>query len=137
VGFTAAETGLKRHIVRILPVTKNLVMAMPSPPIKELIDYVVVLHNTAQQTGRGGLIPRSIRKLLIKMGELRNQVTHTGEHDPDGEKLTFDFLDEKLKAVRDLLWLLDFYAGYRWAWEYVSEERRAELSEPLVKRRES
>ena len=58
VGFTAAETGLKRHIVRMLPVTKNLVMAMPSPPIKNLIDYIDVLHNTASPAGKAGSIPR-------------------------------------------------------------------------------
>ena len=69
------------------------------------------------------------------MGELRNKVTHTGEHDPERERLTFDFLDEKLKDVRDLLWLLDCYSGHPWAWEYVSEERRKELSESRTKQK--
>jgi hypothetical protein len=55
---------------------------------------------------------KSIRKALSEMSTLRNKITHTGEHDPKGPQLTIDFLDETLKAVRDLLWLLDYYAGH-------------------------
>jgi hypothetical protein len=129
IGFTAAEAGVKRHIVRIMPMTKNLVMPMPSPPIKDLLDYIDDVPSNAPRIGEGKRIPRSIRKMLIDMSALRNKITHTGDHDPDGEKLTMDLLDAKLGAVRDLLWLLDYYAGHLWAANYVSEERLKELSE--------
>jgi hypothetical protein len=129
IGFTAAEVGVKRHIVRMMPITKNLVMPMPSPPIKDLLDYIDYVPSNALRIGEGRLIPRSIRKTLIDMSTLRNKITHTGDHDPDGEKLTIDVLDAKLGAVRDLLWLLDYYAGHLWAAKYLSEERLKELSE--------
>jgi len=129
IGFTAAEAGVKRHIVRMMPITKNLVMPMPPPPIKDLLDYIDDVPSKAPRIGKGKLIPRSIRKTLIEMSTLRNKITHTGDHDPDGEKLTLDVLDAKLGAVRDLLWLLDYYAGHLWAAKYLSEERLKELSE--------
>jgi hypothetical protein len=64
---------------------------------------------------------------MNEMSELRNKITHTGEHDPGGESPTFEFLNEKLGAVRDLLWLLDYYSGHRWAQEHVSGDRVKEL----------
>ena len=129
IGFTAAEAGVKRHIVRMMPITKNLIMPMPSPPIRDLLYYIDDVPHNAPRLGNGPLIPKSIRKALSEMGTLRNKITHTGEHDPEGPQLTMDFLDETLGAVRDLLWLLDYYAGHLWAKEYVSRERLKELSE--------
>jgi hypothetical protein len=128
IGFTAAEVGVKRHIVRMLPATKNLIMPMPSPPIRELLYYIDDVPCNAPRLGEGPLIPKSIRKALSDMGTLRNKITHTGEHDPKGIPLTRDFLDETLEAVRDLLWLLDYYAGHLWAKEHVSRKRSEELS---------
>jgi hypothetical protein len=129
IGFTAAEVGVKRHIVRMMPNTKNFVMRVPSPPIKYLLDYIDDIPTSAQHIGKGKLIPATIRRAMNEMAELRNKITHTGEHDPDGEHLTLDFLDAKLTAVRDLLWLLDYYAGHLWASMYVSSERMTELLE--------
>ena len=128
IGFTAAEAGVKRHIVRMMPVTKNLVMPMPSPPIKKLLDYIDDVPIAAPRIGEGKLIPRSIRTSLHEMSELRNKITHTGEHGTDGRTLTMDVLDETLGAVRDLLWLLDYYAGHQWAAHHVGRERLKELS---------
>ena len=81
--------------------------------------------------GKGKKVPKSIRRALVEMGTLRNKVAHTGDHDPDpkAEKLTIDSLDEKLEAARDLIWLLDYYAGHVWARENVSYDRLKELTE--------
>jgi hypothetical protein len=57
------------------------------------------------------------------MGDLRNSVAHTG-HDA---RLTPELLDKYLEAVRDLIWLLDHYAGNTWARDYVGRERLREL----------
>ncbi len=134
IGFTAAEAGVKHHIVHMMPITKNLVMPMPSPPIKDLLDYIDYVPNNAPRIGEGKRIPRSIRKTLIAMSTLRNKITHTGDHDPDGEPLTRDFLDETLGAVRDLLWLLDYYAGHLWAKKYLSRDRLKEFRHPQTRR---
>ena len=74
IGFTAAEAGVKRHIVRMMPTTKNLLMPMPSPPIKRLLDYIDEIPPRSPRVGRGKLIPPSIRKTLDQMGELRNKI---------------------------------------------------------------
>ena len=60
------------------------------------------------------------------MATLRNKITHTGEHDPKGDQLTFDFLTSKLEAIKDLFWLLDYH-GHQWAIRFVSQERLDEL----------
>ena len=66
---------------------------------------------------------------MIEMSGIRNKITHTGEHDLDGGILSPDVLDAMLGAVRDLLWLLDYYAGHAWAANYLSGERLNELSQ--------
>ena len=130
IGFTAAEAGVKHHIVRIWPRTANLVMDLPSPPIVKLLDFIDDLDGHAPALGPGNKIPRSIRKSLDEMSRLRNKIIHTGEHDPDPkkEKLTMQSLHAKLEDVRDLLWILDYYAGHKWAREYISRDRLEELA---------
>ena len=127
IGFAAAEVGVKRHVVRMLPITQNLIMPMPSPPIKDLLNYLDDIPHDPPRIGEGKLIPQSIKKALVEMATLRNKITHTGEHDPKGDQLTFDFLTSKLEAIKDLFWLLDYYAGHQWAIRFVSQERLDEL----------
>jgi hypothetical protein len=104
-------------------------MPMPSSPIRDLLNYIDDIPRKAPRIGAGKLIPHSIRKALHEMSALRNKITHTGDHDPEGEKLTIDALEEKLEAIRDLLWLLNYYAGHVWAANFVSRERLNELAE--------
>jgi hypothetical protein len=96
----------------------------------KLLDFIDDLDAQLPALGPGSRIPRSIRKSLDEMSRLRNKIIHTGEHDPDPkkEKLTIHSLYAKLEDVRDLLWILDYYAGHTWAREYISRERLEELS---------
>ena len=67
IGFTAAEAGVKRLIVRMMPITKNLIMRLPSPPIKDLLNYIDDVPSKSPSIGNGNRIPRSIRKSMIEM----------------------------------------------------------------------
>jgi hypothetical protein len=48
---------------------------------------------------------------------LRNDLAHRGERPPD-----FDTLESILLAIKDCLWLFDYYGGYAWAAEFISRE---------------
>ncbi|MGQ0595368.1 MAG: hypothetical protein ACT4QB_22830 [Gammaproteobacteria bacterium] len=45
---------------------------------------------------------------------LRNSVVHLGD-----VKMTAEKLDRILRAVSDLLWILDIYQGHKWAIRYI------------------
>lgn len=66
--------------------------------------------------------PRRIRAVLGEGVELRNRIAHVGSVD-----LGRDRLEEILLAVRDVLWLLDYYQGSTWALEHIRPETRKEL----------
>jgi hypothetical protein len=59
--------------------------------------------------------PREIIKILDNGVELRNKIVHG-----KSETLKAAHVAEILKAVRDLLYLLDYYAGHKWAADTIS-----------------
>lgn len=43
---------------------------------------------------------------------------------------TFGSLQESLAAIRDVLWLLDYYCGHAWAFDYLRPTTQAALRAP-------
>jgi hypothetical protein len=123
IGVTAAEVGIKRYVSFLVPEAEWLVNNLPSPPIDSMAkEYLPKLPAKSRIDGKVRQIPSGVLDELKKAIKLRNDTAHQGEFN-----LKYESLERKLVAIRDLLWLLDFFAGHEWALEYVTNETRARL----------
>lgn len=123
VGIAAAEVGFKQCVGTLVPDARWLVDNIPSPPLVRMLrDYLPLLPAKCTIRGRVLPPPTAIIDLLEKGVNLRNRAAHAGA-------ATFDYetLEEVLLAVRDLLWILDYYRGFHWALDHVSQEVRKAL----------
>ena len=130
IGFTAAEVGIKRHIVRMMPETEYLLKHIGSPPMHRMLEYLDRVPSKIKRSKKSPAVPKCLKKPLSAMMELRNDITHKGQPEKGKEALRIDNLEDMLLAVQDLLWLLDFYAGYAWAIDHVRQETVRELLGP-------
>lgn len=123
VGIAAAEVGIKQCISKLAPDAKWLADNSPSPPIMSILkNYLPMLPAKLRIRDRILPPPKSIRTALSKGVELRNKTTHVGQDAPPGKDL-----EELLLAIRDLLYLLDFYCGFKWSEENIRRETIEEM----------
>jgi hypothetical protein len=115
LAIAAAEVGLKHCISALVPDARWLVENNPTPPLhKMLTEYLPLLPVRARLTGKT-LVPSDDLLHEIETGVgLRNSVVHLGH-----VKMTAEKLDRILRAVSDLLWILDVYQGHKWAIRYI------------------
>jgi hypothetical protein len=67
--------------------------------------------------------PDDIINKVRKAVECRNKIVHGSSYVlPDGKEL-----QGWLNAIRDVLWLVDFYNGHQWAEAHISPEVIGEL----------
>jgi hypothetical protein len=114
IGWAAIEIGCKEFIQSAAPLSSWLVVEAASPPVDKILkSYIPTLPSSFGKV----VIPNEPRKLVQKAMKARNELVHRGELglSPDG-------LEEILRAINDLLWLLNYYAGHPWALNYVSGE---------------
>lgn len=114
---TAAEVGVKQCIATLTPDTEWLLENLPSPPVVSLVEhYLPKLKPISPYQGRQVCPPpKPLLDELKAAINLRNRLTHAGSELPSLESLK-----PKFHAVRDLLWLLDYYLGHEWAMEHLS-----------------
>jgi hypothetical protein len=74
-------------------------------------------------------IPKEILDILKIGVTLRNKTTHAGY------RVKEDTLKEILQAVRDLLYLLDVYAGHSWALGAISYETKKVIAAEVEARK--
>lgn len=123
IGMAAAEVGIKQTIAALVPNTEWLVENVPSPPLTKLVkDYLVSLPTKLKIANGVVPPPSSIRGALHKGVELRNKTAHIGQAAPPK-----DDLESILLAVRDLLYLLDYYCGFKWSLSNVRPETLEEI----------
>jgi hypothetical protein len=89
-----------------------------------LRDYMAQLPARNQINGEVRRPPIKVISTIKKGIELRNKLVHGRE-----ETVTTDEVREMLEAVRDLLYMLDYYRGHDWAMERLSHEVAASLKE--------
>lgn len=125
MGTAALEAAVKRCISMLIPGTAWLLDEMPSPPVfKILRDYIPTLPVRNRVRGQV-LIPKSLRTCIQKGIAARNKIIHVGEIPEDAkdlQKYRQDLRGETyylLFAVKDVIWLLDYYQGRDWALNYV------------------
>jgi hypothetical protein len=130
IGIAAAELGVKDFIAKLIPDAEWLAFHVPSPPILSILrDYLPKLP-TKTRFGTSGtvppFIPQDILETLKKGVNLRNETAHAGRT-IEGETLR-----EVLRAVHDLLYILDVYSGHAWAQEHVSPEVTARMKNTVA-----
>jgi hypothetical protein len=126
IGMTAAEVGVKSFIGDLVPQAEWLALHAPTPPLVQMLtEYLPHLPVRQHIDGTFPFVPMGILEALRKGVNLRNKTAHAGE------SVKFDTLKEILLAVRDLLYLLDFYAGHAWALEVISHEMLEAIKEEV------
>lgn len=125
--LSALEVGLKEFISRLNPDSRWLIENLPSPPIYTMLgEYLSELPVKNKINGEVKPPPKEIMA-VIKVGvDIRNRVTHKGVQGPGNERIKQIF-----SAVKDILWLLDYYSGHEWAYKYISAKTRQSLESSL------
>jgi len=123
IGMSAAEVGLKQCIGKLVPDAGWLANNVPTPPLDKLLsNYLPMLPAKLKIEGRVLKPSKMIRSAIRKGIEARNASVHIGTEPPKLPELK-----ELLLAIRDLLYLLDFYCGFEWALDQIRDEVRQEM----------
>jgi hypothetical protein len=123
VGVAAAEVGVKECIADLVPGARWLVERAPTPPLVDMLrEYLPLLPARRRIGDRVKPPPDAILDALKKGVQLRNRVAHVG-----AASLSYDTVEEVLKAVHDVLWLLDYYRGFKWALDNLTGETMTAL----------
>lgn len=125
----ALETAVKMHISDIAPDAAWLMEEIPSPPIfKILRDYIPIIYRVhGKELDFWDKVKPFIKKAQ-KLIEIRNKVAHTGRIPEEAGPIQDD-----IKLVFDLLYLLDVLNGHEWAKTLASHELRQALDWPAPK----
>ena len=125
IGISAAEVSIKQCIGILVPKPQWLADNLPSPPILDLLQhYLPTLPAKNQFNGKVLQPPQDVLNALRKGVNIRNSIVHAGKNAPK-----FESTENILLAVRDILWLIDYYCGYEWALNYLSEKTLEQLKE--------
>jgi hypothetical protein len=123
IGIVAAEAGVKRFIATAVPQSAWLIEETQSPPLIKIITNYLPMLFSPSEDGYIWLMTKSAYRAIQRGVEARNKIVHTGSVPTDLEDvLTRSVLEDLLNCVRDLLWLLDYYAGAVWAFERIHPE---------------
>jgi len=115
IAVSAVEVATKSVIVGKVSEAVWLVESMQAPPVVDiLIDYFPRLFPDEKQfyepTKKRGII-----KTIYDAVYIRNQMAHKGTPPPREEKVA-----EIITAVQELLWICDYYLGYKWAEHHIN-----------------
>lgn len=125
IGMAAVETGFKQFATTLAPEASWLIENVTSPPLVKMLEEYLPLMNTKHNIyGHTLPPPKPLMEILKKGVQLRNGIVH-GKY----IILKTETVEEILNAIRDLLYLLDFYNGHHWAWEHVNGNYLVELVE--------
>lgn len=125
MSIAAAESGLKQCITHLVPQNSWLLRELQSPPIDKIMHHYFPTLPVKEKLDDRVFIPQIIMKELKEGVDVRNKLVHTGFIPAKYKKYNNDLeqkTEELLLSVRDLLWLLDYYAGHQWALEQVRED---------------
>lgn len=117
IAVMALEVGFKGFVSDLTPDAEWLAMNAPSPPIEKMLrEYLPTIPVTNRLPSDEVQPPPNETMTVIRDAVVRrNAITHRGS------KASLERLDQTLHAVGDVLRLLDFYKGHKWAVEYMSD----------------
>lgn len=115
----AVESAVKHLISNLQPDTSWLLENTASPPVVKMLREALENLPVKCTFGKGALRPPDdIITKVQKAIECRNRIVHGSSYElPDQKKL-----NGWLNAIRDVLWLVDFYNGHQWAEAHISSE---------------
>ena len=123
IGISALETGLKELISELVPDAEWLAKNAPTPPVVNMLrEYVPLLPAKAQINGQVLSPPEAVIKAITNGVHRRNRMVHGNLREAEPQEVK-----KLLLAVRDVLWLCDYYRGLGWALDNLSPEMRAAL----------
>lgn len=118
LGIAAAEVGFKQCIVDLVPTTQWLAENLPMPPLIQMLqEYLPILPAKCKIKGKVVSPPQHMIDTLKKGVQMRNRLVHRGR-----VSLEQETLKTILVAVRDLLWLFDYYTGFDWALDFIGRK---------------
>jgi hypothetical protein len=122
IGVAALEAGFKEFVADLVPEASWLVENLPTPPVHMMLrEYLPHLPARLEIDDQVLPPPEEILQTLKKAVSLRNKVAHVGQG------VTPDKVQEILPAIEDVLWLLDFYRGFGWAYNHITVETKQRL----------
>lgn len=124
MGTAAVESAVKHLISNLQPDTSWLLENTASPPVVKMLREVLP-HLPVKCKFREKPLspPPGVITQVKKAIECRNKIVHGSSFQlPDGMEL-----ERWLIAIRDVLWLVDFYNGYQWAEAHISPGIAGEL----------
>jgi hypothetical protein len=108
---------VKHFIGDLVPHAEWLALHAPTPPLEKILtEYLPILPVKLRVNSAPPFVPKRLVDAVRKGIKLRNETAHAGR------SIEQDTLEEILRAVRDLLYLLDIYAGHQWAIETIGHE---------------
>jgi hypothetical protein len=123
IGVAALEVGVKAFLARLVPSSEWLVINLPTPPIKRILsEYLPSLQLPDGVEGPAKSPPRRLLELVDKAVGTRNRIAHA-----TGEDIDYDRLEGMLLGIREVLWILDYYSGSRWAVDHLGEQTAEEF----------
>ncbi|MGH9970474.1 MAG: hypothetical protein ACREBG_22160 [Pyrinomonadaceae bacterium] len=127
IGISALEAGIKELIADLIPHAAWLARHAPTPPVYDILnDYLPKLPVKETINGRVLVPPQQLDTIRKWVGR-RNRMVHGNP-----ESVEPDDLKELLLVVRDVLWLLDYYRGSKWAIDYLRTQTREALGIPAA-----
>src|SRR5450432_1001331 len=118
IAVAAMETGFKEFVSALVPKSAWLLENIPSPPIVKLLqEYLPTLPVKLKVMGHLIIPTRSMLETLKVGITLRNEIAHGKRANIKTERL-----QETIRTIRDILYLLDYYNGHDWAWENIRYE---------------
>jgi len=127
IGISALEAGIKELITDFIPHAAWLARYAPTPPVYDILnDYLPKLPVRETVNGQV-LVPPELLETVRKWVGRRNRMVHGNP-----ENVKPDDLKELLLVVRDILWLLDYYRGSKWAIDYLRPQTREALRIPAA-----
>lgn len=126
----AAEAAVKKLVSGLMPDTIWLLENTQSPPLVKIVKNL--FPKLKGECSFNGVVlspPQQIVRLLEDIVECRNKISHGSSPSLPTEKV----LDIWLIAVRDLLWLTDYYGGQEWALEHISQASLEDLKQRTPK----
>lgn len=123
IGMAAAEIAVKRCISTLVPEAGWLATNLPTPPlVRMLVEYLPSLPARCLIGSEVKAPPPMVVDTIKKGVTIRNHLSHAGS-----VNLTLDDVQEILRAVHDVLLLLDYYSGYEWALGFVRDTTKSQL----------
>lgn len=127
MGIATIESAVKHCISNLNPEIEWFLAEINSPPVDTMLSRYLPKIMTKAPNNQLGIIPDDLRIIISKEVSARNKIVHTGRiPNTKGFKTYHQDLSGKVKelllAIRDLLWLLDYYQGNVWALKYLRPE---------------